>query len=206
MNLAPAVVVPLATAEMPMLEPERADNRFVLFVGRIVPRKGARWFVENVLPLLPADIQLYVVGKPWDREETEALKRDRRVRLFGYVPDDELAQLKRRCLAMIMPNIRSRDSTDVEGFGIVAVEAAAQGIPIVVANIEGLSDAVRDRETGFLVESGDAEAWRKKIVELAAWSDETRRAFAAEAHRGVARHYSWGRVADDTVAIYRRRT
>jgi glycosyltransferase involved in cell wall biosynthesis len=107
---------------------------------------------------------------------------------------------------MIMPNIRSRDSTDVEGFGIVAVEAAAQGIPIVVANIEGLSDAVRDRETGFLVESGDAEAWRKKIVELAAWSDETRRAFAAEAHRGVARHYSWGRVADDTVAIYRRRT
>lgn len=203
MGFNPVRAIPLGVRTLELLEPARSTEPFILFVGRLVPRKGARWFAEDVLPLLPQDVKFYVVGKTWDAAETAALRKNPRVRLFGIIPDTGLRELKRKCLVMVMPNVRSVGDIDVEGFGIVAVEAAAQGVPLIASDIEGLSDAILHEKTGFLVPSGNADAWRRQIDTLMAWTDNDRRMFATQAQSVVARYYLWDRVAEDTLAVYK---
>lgn len=202
-GFAPATAVLLGASVSDGAEPQASEDRYILFVGRLVARKGARWFAEHVLPRLPEDVELRVVGKPWDREEAAALARAPRVRMLGYVGDDELMALRAGARAQIMPNVPSPDGADVEGFGIAAVEAAASGAPLLAADLEGLSDAVRDGETGYLLPPGDAAAWAARIMDVLAWDEDTRRAFAAMARAAVLRHYTWHRVAEQTLAIYR---
>ena len=175
---------------------------YLLFVGRLVRRKGVKWFVENVLPLLPDPITLCVIGKAWEKAERDAVENNVRVRYLGYVKDSELLRLRRNALAIIMPNIPTPDKTDVEGFGISAVESAAFGIPVVASNIEGLADAVRDQETGFLIPALDAEAWKNQILTIASWDVSFREKFSFKAKRTVEKYYSWERVAKDTFQVY----
>jgi glycosyltransferase involved in cell wall biosynthesis len=195
-------VVPLGV-RMEEAPPADVDpTPFVLFVGRIVPRKGAGWFVEEVLPSLPEDTLLRVVGRPWDDAETARLEGHPRVEVLGRVEDGELARLRTTARAIVMPNVESRGETDVEGFGIAALEASASGTPLVASRLEGLIDAVRDGETGFLEPAGDADRWVARLRELLAWGDTERSEFAGRARRALAVHYTWSRVAEDTVAAY----
>lgn len=181
-----------------------SGNRYILFVGRLVRRKGAKWFTENVLHRLPEDVKFYVVGKTWDTEEHQALHNSPRVKLLGYLSDDQLNTVRRNAMLIVMPNIRSDDANDVEGFGITALEAAAIGTPLVAANTEGLTDAVKNNETGFLVNAQDVEAWVSQIRIILKWDLEKRQAFRQHAHNVLKLHYSWHRVAKDTVAVYKK--
>ena len=177
-------------------------ERYLLFVGRIVRRKGAGWFVENVLPHLPEDIVLKVVGKIWDSEEGKRLENNPRVHLLGYVDDLQLDMLRSKAVSIVMPNIPSSDNTDVEGFGITALEAAATGTPLIAADIEGLTDAVKHGETGFLVPPFDEMAWKNRITEIIKWTEAERQKFSLKSKRVLEEEYSWRRVAKDTYAVY----
>lgn len=187
---------PLSTTPVPDRPP------YLLFVGRLVPRKGAAWFADEILPALPEAVRLRIVGKGWDPRETRRLEQNPRVDLLGYLPDAELRLQRQHCAAVVMPNQPSPDGTDVEGFGIAALESAAAGVPIFASAVEGLLDAVRDGETGFLLPANDPAAWISALQDVLSWSDETRAAFAARAHASVAEHYSWERVARQTAACY----
>lgn len=207
-GLGDAVVVPLGVrleqATPVTRSAEQPAETFILFVGRLVPRKGAAWFAEQVLPRLGADLRLKVVGKVWDAEEGRRLAAQPGVELVGYVSDEELAELRRRALAVVMPNIPSPGETDVEGFGITALEAAASGAPLIAARIEGITDAVIDGETGFLEPALDVDRWVARISDLRTWTPEQRAAFTARARDAIGEHYAWSRVARDTVAAYRK--
>jgi glycosyltransferase involved in cell wall biosynthesis len=73
---------------------------------------------------------------------------------------------------------------------------------VIAARTGGLVEAVIDGETGFLVPSGDPEAWRLKIAEISGWNEEQRVAFTARGKAKACEHYSWARVADDVMAVY----
>ncbi|MGI9202727.1 MAG: glycosyltransferase family 4 protein [Woeseiaceae bacterium] len=182
------------------------EDRFVLFFGRVFRRKGPRWFAEHVLPLLPADVKLTVVGTVWDTDDGEYLEQNSRVRMPGAYPvdisRDEFEAMKRRAVAIVMPNVKNPDGRDVEGFGLTALEAADHGAPLVAADLEGIRDAVLDGQTGFLVAPEDEKAWANKIQGLLHWSREQRQQFAATSVAALRQHYSWARVAADTVAVY----
>lgn len=201
-GFAPVTAVPLGIRLTGIADPALPAERYVLFIGRLIRRKGAAWFAKYVLPQLPSDVRFYVVGKIWDRDEWNALQSNPRVTLFGYVSDKMLAELRCGARAIVMPNLMNPDHTDVEGFGIVALEAAASGAPLAASNIEGLTDAVRDGETGFLVESGDVKDWVNKISELIEWSQDMRDKFTYRALDTLRNYYSWRRVAEDTIKIY----
>ncbi len=203
LGLLPVTAIPLGVTLGRQIEPRLDGERRVLFLGRVVRRKGVGWFVKHVLPQLPADVRFDVVGSILDRGESEALKANPRATLWGYCDDAAARKLKARASVMVMPNLPSHDTGDVEGFGLVALEAAAAGIPLVAAETEGLVDAVRHGETGFLAPAGDAEAWARQIMEVLDWDEGRRRAFAERAAGALALHYSWSRVAEDTLAIYR---
>ncbi len=209
-GFSPVAVVPLgvrlqdAVNQLP-IEPI-SEDRFVLFFGRVFRRKGPRWFAENVLPLLPSDLKLTVVGTVWDADDGTYLSQNPRVNMPGAFPvdfdRDQFDAMKRKAVAMVMPNVRNQDGNDVEGFGLTALEAADHGAPLVAADLEGIRDAVRDGETGYLVPAEDAQAWAAKLTELLNWSAEQRIQFAANAGKALREHYSWARVAADTVVIY----
>lgn len=175
---------------------------FVLFVGRLVRRKGAAWFAREVLPLLPETLRFVVVGKCWDDQELVALQGSARIEYRDFVSSEALLVLRRQALVVIMPNIPS-DGLDVEGFGLTALEAAADGGVLLASGIEGIVDAVVDGVTGFLLPSTDAFRWAAKIDEVGNWSATQRSAFVEGAQQTVAARFSWDAVAEQTVNAYR---
>jgi len=187
----------------PRLSPPK-EPAYILFVGRLVPRKGAAWFASQVLPKLPPPLTLHIVGKPWDQQETRALQTNPRVQLLGYLDEAGLDRERSGCVAVVMPNRSSRDQTDVEGFGIAALEAARDGIPIIASDIEGITDAIVDGKTGFLVSENDVSEWQQRISAIQAWSPGQRAEYAETAIATVAARYSWHRVASETIRVYRQ--
>jgi glycosyltransferase involved in cell wall biosynthesis len=115
---------------------------------------------------------------------------------------DDLARLRARALAVVVPNLPRE--TAFEGFGLVALEGAADGGVVLAAETDGLPAAVVDGETGFLLPAGDAEAWARKIREVESWDADQRAVFVARARQRVATDFTWRRVADETLALCAR--
>jgi phosphatidylinositol alpha-1,6-mannosyltransferase len=153
------------------------DNKKVLFtIGHLVKRKGVAWFVENVMPRLE-DSCLYVVAGEGPEQRTIQEIVDRfnlqgRVLLFGEVSDEDRKFIYNASDIFIMPNITVPD--DVEGFGIVAIEAGSCGLPVVASNIQGIRDAVINGNTGYLVEEGDVDGFVGRITDMNLDKDQIR--------------------------------
>ncbi len=165
-------------------------------VGRQVPRKGFAWFIDEVMPLLPDDVHYWLAGDgPQADAIAEAAQRHgltHRIRLLGRISDDALALLYRGADLFIMPNIPIPG--DMEGFGIVMLEAGMSGTPAVAARLEGIQDVITEGVNGHLVESGNAWAFSEAVIPY--YHD---RAALEAAARQAARHttetFSWPAVA-----------
>lgn len=166
-----------------------ANNKVLLTIGRLVKRKGVNWFIQEVLPHLPNNYHYVIAGSGPERENIEhtinTLQLNQRVHLLGYVPDDVIPVLYQAADVFIMPNIVVPG--DVEGFGIVALESASAGVPVVASNVEGITDAVIDHSTGFLVESSNVKAWKQAIHEVVEQSALP----AQQVVETVQRQYAW---------------
>lgn len=192
-------VIPLAAEISPIKD--ATPGRAMLFCGRLIPLKGGAWFVREVLPLLPEAVTLDIAGTIWDEVEAAVLDH-RRVRFLGRLQQEDLWQACAEALCVVAPNI-DVPSGAFEGFGLVALEAAAAGGVTLASRQGGLEDAVIDGETGFLLPPQSARDWADKILEILDWSDEARADFVAHATEVCAETFSWDRVARDTLAAYR---
>ncbi len=129
----------------------------VLTVGRLHPRKGQLLTLQALQALAPefrGQIEYWLVGSQskenYERTlRTAARAADFPVRFFGDVPDDELSQIYDHADIFAMTSINHGDS--VEGFGLVYLEAAAHGLPVVAHTVGGVGEAVDDGVTGLLV-------------------------------------------------------
>jgi len=176
------------------------DMNCVLFVGRLVRRKGLEWFVRDVMPGLVSRfsrLKIVVLGDGPERSRIAIAAAmagiEDRIVWLGSQSDDVKMHWMARAAVCVMPNIAVPN--DMEGFGIVALEAAAAGCPVVASDIEGLQDAVSDGESGALVPPGDVRAWLAAIDALLADAVVNRRAGErAQAH--VRAHRAWGPIID----------
>ncbi|MEM1033087.1 MAG: glycosyltransferase family 4 protein [Myxococcota bacterium] len=142
----------------------------VLTVARLVRRKG----VDTVLEAWPTiaahhpGARYVVVGDGPDRARLEALARPLGpgIHFAGNVDEDELGAWYRACDVFVMP-ARS-EPPDVEGFGLVFLEAGALGKPVVAARAGGVVDAVDDEKTGLLVPPGDPVTTAAAVVRILA--------------------------------------
>lgn len=194
-----AAIVPLAT-DMRSVQSDGTHDGTILFAGRLVKRKGLGWFINEVLPSLPEGLILRVAGTVWDPGEGAALNAPR-VQHLGNLTPETLREGYARALCVIIPNIPVANG-EFEGFGLVAAEAAAAGALVLAADHSGLKEAVIDGETGFLLPPADADAWRRKILEICHWSIAERSRHIERSTRRALDHYSWERVAADTVSAY----
>lgn len=144
------------------------DAVVLLTLGRLVRRKGVAWFVSQVLPHLDRPFVYLVAGSGPAQDRIERISRSKgltgRVRLLGRVDDVERELLLRGADLFVQPNIHVYG--DMEGFGLVNVEAAVRDLPVLAADIEGIPDAVFDGRTGYLLPSQDAPVWRTRLRQL----------------------------------------
>ena len=182
------------------LEPKRHGRIAILTVGRLHPRKGQLFIIE-ALQALPAaqreQIEYWMVGGNSKENYEERLREaaDRSglvVNFFGRVADDELAHLYSQADIFAMTSIDHRHS--VEGFGLVYLEAAAHGLPVVAHAVGGVPEAVVDNVTGLLVPPADQPALTAAFARLIA--DEALRRKLGTAGRAWARRNNWARSAD----------
>ena len=138
------------------------------------------------------------------RAELERLVRELglgdAVRFLGAVPDADLPGVY--AAADLYVGASRRHELLVEGFGISLVEASACGIAVVGGRSGGVPDAVRDGETGLLVDPDDPAAVAAGITTLLR-DPERRGRMGAAGRRAVETYYNWDRVARDLIAIDR---
>ncbi len=145
-----------------------ADAMVVAILGRLVRRKGVAWFLREVVPALPDGVVVVVAGDGEDapavRAAAAALPSRSRVVVLGRVDAAMRELVMTGGDLFVQPNIPV--ANDMEGFGLVAVEAAMRGSLVLAADLEGLKDAVLPGVTGELLPAGDAGAWATRITAL----------------------------------------
>lgn len=177
----------------------------VLFVGRIQPLKGLDVAVRALAAVRRAhpDALLVAVGGPSGPSGPAEVSRIRRlvadlgltdaVRFVDPQPHELLSTFYRAADVCVVPS-RS------ESFGLVALEAAACGIPVVASAVGGLQTLVDDGETGFLVDSRDPDEWASPIVRVL--GDPALAATLAVAAAARARRYTWSIAAGRLRRLY----
>jgi phosphatidylinositol alpha-1,6-mannosyltransferase len=150
---------------------EHIESPNLLTVGHVSPRKGQ----DVVVRALPAilrqvpDTQYTVAGLPTGAEAlielAEQLGVADHVHILGRVDAAALVDLYNQCDVFVLTS-RATSTGDIEGYGIVVVEAALCGKPSVVTLNSGLVEAIRDGETGLAVPQNDPEAAAEAILSL----------------------------------------
>jgi phosphatidylinositol alpha-1,6-mannosyltransferase len=174
----------------------------VVSVSRLVERKGQ----DTLVRLLPAlrervgDAALLIVGDGPHRAELEASARaggvGDHVVFAGQVADDELPAYDAAGDVFAFPTRERRRGLEVEAFGIVVIQAAAVGVPVVAGRTGGVPDAVGGPETGVLVDPHDDAAVLDAIAALLQDADRRDRMGRAAAARIVA-EFTWSTRTDE---------
>lgn len=149
--------------------PSEVHEPIVLFVGRLVEKKGCEYLIQAMSKVQAAkpDVELIVIGDGPLRSSLEQLAREklRRYRFLGVLPSDSVQTWMNRARVFSVPSITAK-SGNSEGFGIVFAEAQAMGLPVVSFASGGVPEAVAHGETGFLVPERDWEGLAKSILLL----------------------------------------
>ena len=169
-------------------------EHLIIALGRPVKRKGISWFIKHVLPQLPSDYKLILIGPfapiatrkekllyalpsslrhltmlflgfPSDQKAIRHYLRDPnfkdRLQHIGKIPTTDLQCLLRHAGLFIMPNIKVPG--DMEGFGLVCLEASICGATVFASDIEGISDAIIHQKNGVLLPPEQENYWISEI-------------------------------------------
>ena len=184
-----------------------AGRRVLLTVGRVSERK-AQDVVIRALPRVLAvcpDAVYVMAGLPEKRAEYQALAAELgvadAVRFTGLVDDAELPALYNLADLFVLVSRRAADG-DVEGYGIVVQEAALCGLTAIVSQGCGLTEAIREGETGVSVPPDDPAATAAAILGLLT-DDAARQSLSARA-RALAARATWADRATDYDALLRQ--
>jgi len=199
------------------LNVDLSSDRIIIILGRPVKRKGFSWFANLVMPLLGNNIKLVHIGqvsfkgtsflynlipKSWENkfnlfmgkaDDSDALhaahrRNPKKVILAGKISNEERDCLIKSASLVVMPNIEVVG--DMEGFGLVALEAAVMGKTVLVSDLEGMKDAIIDGKNGYRITTGSAQLWANAInryIENNELLSEEIRAFTIQ-------NYSWEKM------------
>jgi phosphatidyl-myo-inositol dimannoside synthase len=180
------------------------QRRWLLSVARLVPYKGVDTGLRVLAELRQdhPDLGYAVVGSGEQLPELNAMARtlglEDRVRFLTDVSDRDLPALY-NCADIYLGLSRSTE-LDVEGFGLSLVEASACGVPVVAGRSGGIPDAVREGETGLLVDAERPELVAEAVRLLLRDSEMTRR-LGVGGRKAVESFYNWDRVTSEVVRI-----
>jgi glycosyltransferase involved in cell wall biosynthesis len=205
----PVEVIPYTTS-LPSGGPARLEPASspatVLFVGRLVERKGLIYLLDAIAQLrsvLP--LRLVIIGDGSERERLEKRARDLRVsnivEFRGKVTDEQLQAAYGEADVFVLPSVHDARG-DTEGLGVVLLEAMNAAVPVIGSRIGGIVDIVVDGESGLLVPPGDANALAAALRRVLTDADVARRLGQAGQQR-VRTEFTWETITARWEAIYR---
>lgn len=195
----------------------------VLFVGRLVERKGVEVLVRAVAAgHFARPVELRIVGSgAWENRIREAIRDaglplseddaasgtsaehpERSVALLGRLSDEALRAEYEAADMLVLPAVRDAKG-DTEGLGVVLLEALRFERPVIGSDIGGIPDIIVDGETGLLCPPGDARALAAAIGRLID-DPVAARALAERGRRHALTRFGWSRVVEATSEVYER--
>ena len=187
-----------------------AGRKILLTVGRLIERKGHDQILKAlpmVLPHFPNALYCIVGIGPDEKrlkDEVRRLGLEDQVCFLGRIPDEELLFLYNACDVFVMPSREIAEGGHVEGFGIVYLEANACGKPVIGGKSGGIAEAVRDGETGFLVNPNDPSEIAEKIIFLFRHPEKARE-MGRRGREWVRRTFDWERYAEEVYKLLNER-
>jgi phosphatidylinositol alpha-1,6-mannosyltransferase len=178
---------------------------FLLSVGRLQRRKGHDLAIAAVARLARErpHLRYVIVGAGDERARLDGIVRslgvERHVVFAGEVPADELPAFYSACDVFLLPN--RIEESDIEGFGIVFLEAAATERPVIAGNTGGVPEAVADGLTGLLVSGTDADELAAALRRVVSDNVLSRRLGRAGRAR-VLREFTWQSTAARIAAVH----
>jgi glycosyltransferase involved in cell wall biosynthesis len=174
--------------------------RYFLFVGTLDPRKNLERLLDAYRTLGPEKhgVHLVIVGdEGWKnqsvRKRIKAEKLNGHIRLTGYVPREDLESLYRKALCLIFPSL-------YEGFGFPILEAMACGTPVITSNTSSMPEVAGN--AALLVDPHDVSALVAAMNKIVKNEDLRKDLSAMGVER--ARHFSWGRCAEETLKVFEK--
>ncbi|MDR3008777.1 MAG: glycosyltransferase family 4 protein [Sphingobacterium sp.] len=204
-------------------ETNSESKPYFITLGRAVKRKGFSWLMKDVIPAIQGDFKLLMVG-PFDQEPTwkerllhlmpaklyhlmtlflgyptdqQAIRKllkayPEKIQHLGKVPFEQLKSLLTNAQAFLMPNIEV--AGDMEGFGLVCLEASTAGTIVVASELEGITSAVTHNGNGLLLASKNHNAW---VEQLQAILDDPAhyKKLSLQFKQNTLKQYSWDIMA-----------
>ncbi len=191
----------------PELSPANQESNLsrgvILFVGRLVRRKGANDLIEafRLLSMEMDNVELRIIGDGPERNNLVRLAQELRVSnkviFLGEMTGEQLYKNYADCTVFCMPSRTLRD--DIEGFGIVFLEAGVFGKPSIGTWSGGIPEAVLDKQTGLLVEEGNVTALKDALRTILS-NKELARKMGENSRRRVLKEFTW-RIASERLLI-----
>lgn len=182
-------------------EPVVGGGGYLLFAGRLSAEKGLASLIEAVaqIPELP----LKIAGRGSGRQSVEAMVRSlvqakaaTNVEFLGFVPPNDLARIRHRAEAIVLPSIWYENSS------LALLDAMADGIPCLTTRIGGSPELVEDGVNGFLARPNDVADWVRVLRRFQATSPEARREMGRRGREIIKANHLWSTHLDRLMQVY----
>ena len=198
--------IPASNAEAAANRPHSWNNRqVILTVGRLQKRKGHDKMIAALVEIKKCfpDVLYVIIGngeeKAFLESEVKRLDLHNNVSFLNEISDTEMVACYQHCDLFILPN-RSVGS-DIEGFGMVLVEAQACAKPVIAGDSGGTAETMIQDETGFIIDCTDESIISKKIITLLS-NPEQLRSMGTSAYSHAHNKFSWEKIATDSQNIF----
>ncbi|MGF1669008.1 MAG: glycosyltransferase family 4 protein [Balneolaceae bacterium] len=175
----------------------------LLTVGRHVKRKGHVWFIENVFSKINSDVVYVIIGEGPETENIENVvnkkKYSEKIYLLGRQAEEILKCAYAAADLFIMPNIPVEG--DMEGFGIVLLEANIAGVPAIATDLEGIKDVIIQGVNGYRVPPEEPGSFANQINRIL--SNGELEKISKTSRDFVKDRYNWNAVADRYVRYFK---
>ncbi len=214
-EVAPGAEVEIVPYGSPVPPPRQVEplpddpgrTRRVLFVGRLVERKGVVYLIRAIRELhLPFPVALDIVGGGPEEGNlgaiVDALEMRGQVNMLGRVTDQRLAECYRDCDCFVLPAIIDSRG-DTEGLGVVLIEALSYRKPVIASGVGGIVDIVKDGDTGLAVPEKDPQALAGAITSVLTDRELATR-LGEQGYEFVKEYFDWDRLTSQWLGIYAR--
>ena len=178
---------------------EKKTKTEILFVGRLIKVKGAKYLIDAVKLLDSEKFELHIAGDGPEREKLEK-QAPENVIFHGYQTGKNLEELYQNADIFVLPSIVD-DAGYTEGLGTVLLEAANFSIPSIGTDVGGIPDIIINRKTGLLVPPKDPNALSGAIKTLAEDSALCRE-LTENAQKHLKNNFSWEVITEKFFEIY----
>jgi len=194
-----SVIIPYGI-RMPV-ERQTEKEKYILFVGRLVERKGIRYLIE-AMDFVDSEYALRIAGTGPLSEELKSVAAGRNIIFEGKVSDERKCELYSKASLFVLPAVHDQTG-DTEGLGMVLVEAMAHKTPVVATGIGGITDIVKHMETGLLSKEADPKDIAHKINTLLR-DKELYLRFQKSGYENARRNFSIENIAIRAEGLYEK--